>query len=559
MTEFERLRDEYQAVVADKRSAEVAVKREAERLKRLESQDKSLARRRVPQDPTAEREAAALSRRLEESRSALEKARGTFESLRRREMEVAKNFARLVDPREAIARWNDETPILLMPIRLETRFRSTLRADGNAAHELWVRVFPDDCWIDGFDPTLTQTEVENAKRYFTALWQAGGIEAQERAAWSALVGSHGAGRAAWIAREYAPKNASEQPTKAHPEDVLLVIAGSTLPNAAERSSLATYWRKAWMAFEDGEAIAAASTELAAAVGSARAEELIRTYRPSNFDASLPPGSARTDLTVSVAWLEWAPEPETKQSAWSTAPKFTLLPERFVFLGYSGSATPLVALGGMVPANLFAGPDPTAPPEEQMKHDAQGHLSVPEELRWLTEFERAIEVGMGFRIQLSAEQASRGFDRVIVVGLRLASEADRGRTELEELLEHHAFSRDGLSLVPQGTPTNNTEAANSGHGREEDSDESFDALRSPLYTPTTNWLEKRDGQWLAEFLGLDPSYFAHTRNADTTDQAGGRAMNRALFPGTLGYWMQTMMSPVFSAQTRERVRQFFCDH
>ncbi|MGC4063264.1 MAG: hypothetical protein QM784_01150 [Polyangiaceae bacterium] len=62
--------------------------------------------------------------------------------------------------------------------------------------------------------------------------------------------------------------------------------------------------------------------------------------------------------------------------------------------------------------------------------------------------------------------------------------------------------------PKGTPTNNTEAANSGHGREEDSDESFDALRSSLYTPTTNWLEKRDGQWLAEFLGLDRPIFAY---------------------------------------------------
>lgn len=468
MSDFERLRDEYRAAQAVVRDAERATKREAERLKRLQRAQQAFARRDDQNNTERERERAELARELEGARSALDKARATVDALRAREAELTRAFAQLADPREAIAGWDDATPILLLPLRLETRFKSSPSPDGGPLHELWVRVFPDDCWIDGFDPMLTLSELQSAKRYYTAVSQAGGDEALERSAWHTLVESHGAGRAAWILRQYQPTH----------------VEGH---------------------------------------------------------------------------LEFPPDPETAQSAWASAPKFQLLPERFVFIGYSGAAAPRIELGGAIPARLFAGPDPSAPKEQQLRHDEQGNLVVPDELRWLTDFERALEVGMGFRIRLTPEQASRGFDRVFVVGVRLASDAKAGKTELTTLLEHHAYSRTGLSLVPQGTPTNNTEATDSGHGRAEDSDESFDAQQAPLYSVTSSWTDKRDGQWLAEFLGLEPAFFDRTRHADGTDQLGARAMHRALYPGTLGYWMQTMMAPGISAQTQESIRRFFCDY
>ena len=76
----------------------------------------------------------------------------------------------------------------------------------------------------------------------------------------------------------------------------------------------------------------------------------------------------------------------------------------------------------------------------------------------------------------------------------------GKTELETLFQHHAFTRTGFSVLPQGTPTNNTEAVGSGYGRADDPDESFNDRKAPLFTPAADWLDKKDGQWLGEYLG-----------------------------------------------------------
>src|SRR5207249_567980 len=45
-------------------------------------------------------------------------------------------------------------------------------------------------------------------------------------------------------------------------------------------------------------------------------------------------------------------------------------------------------------------------------------------------------------------------------------------------------------------------------------------------------------------------------AGSTDQLTARAMNIALWPATLGYWMESMMAPVFTRGGVEQAREFF---
>ena len=557
MADFDELRDQLRRAREARDSAARELAAAREQLKRIAALETALDRVFNARNP---QHVETRNRLREDKASAQARAKRTQEARAAElaaEARVLDGFSAFTDPRDGIAHLNDLTPILLMPVRLETRFKQVGVPDGPtaAASELWLRIYPDDCWIDSFDPALTETEVRNAKVYWTALWQAGGIADQERGAWRGLAGSHGSGRAAWTVSQFQPLNLAQKPVKPRPEDVILTVPTDTALPAGEEIAALDYWRAAWLADGDATKAAAAFTALGDTVGDARAAEIVAQHRPANFDTKLAAGTSRTEVNLGAAFVVF-PSVDTKQSAWASAPRMDILPDRFVFIGYRAAEEPLVVLGKPVPSPLIVGPDPAAPKDEQLQLDADGDLVVPEELRWMSDFDRAVEVGMGMRIPLSETQAGGGFDRVLVIGLRLNADEQAAKAELEALLRHHACSRTGLGVLPQGTPTNNTEQAGAGHGRLDDPDQTFDDRTASLFTPQSDWLEKRDGQWVAEYLGIDPALFANVHGADSQDQRIERAMHVALWPATLGYWMETMMAPVFDRETIEQTREFF---
>ncbi len=529
-----------------------------ERLTRIAGQQIELSRVFKPDNEKHRAERARLEAERERNEREIEHQRGLRASAIAAEAGLLRERVRFLDPRKAIEQFNDVTPFLMMPIRLETRFKDVKVPGTNApAKQLWVRIYPDDCWIDTFDPELTESEVRNAKTYWTSIWKAGGIEDQERAAWTELAHSHGSGRAAWIVQQFQPVNLAAKPSKPRSQDVILVVPAETPLPEDEQAPTLVYWRDLWLADGDTEKTAAANTALELAVGQARAAEIATQYVPVNFSALLMSGASKPSVSVSAAFVVF-PKVETRQTSWSRAPRAAILPDRFVFLGYESDVgqAPRVELGMPVPSPLFVGPDPGAAEADQMKHDDEGNLVVPDELKWISDFDRAVEFGMGFRIDLTPTQAARGFKRVLVLGIRLHGDEKTARGELEMLIQHHSFSRAGFAIVPQGTPTNNTEDVGSGMSRLDSPDESFEDLQKPLFTPDPDWLDKRDGQWLAEYFGINPALFLHTHKADGQDQLVARAMHTALWPATFGHWMESMMAPVFTPEAMGRVRDFF---
>jgi hypothetical protein len=96
---------------------------------------------------------------------------------------------------------DSKTPLVLLPVRLETRFQPN-----PSPTELWLRIYPDTVHIDSFEPDLTAEESGARAAY---LAQAGTPAAQS--AFSALAQRFGGQRAAWIV------SADAQPgTKAAP-------------------------------------------------------------------------------------------------------------------------------------------------------------------------------------------------------------------------------------------------------------------------------------------------------------------------------------------------------
>jgi hypothetical protein len=544
-------------------AALAAASQAAEQQQAVQTARDRLARQFNPSDQTMAAEHERLAAQAKEADASVSSARAQVQRAREAANAALSAFAPFSDPRQSVGEFSTSSPFVLMPLRLEARFATVGTHSTAVSHQLWVRIYPDDCSIDTFEPVLSTTELANAQRYWRAIWRAGGVEGDERAAWRSIVAAHGSGRAGWIVDTYQPTNLAQKPVKAKATDEILVIGTQTPLSPAEAGAISTYWQALWLAGDDLGKQQAAQAALDAAVGAARAAQLIANYQPYNLKDTPPAPLKKSDVALSTAFVVFPQDQPTKQAAWSQAPRVNRLADRFVVLGYAGGVQTLEALSNVVSLPLIVGPDPSVDPSTDPTgaiHPNNGGLFVPDELRWLVDFERAVEVGMGVKIDLTPEQARSGFDRLLVLGVQLSEKGDDAKTTLEELLQHHHYGRSGLSLVPQGAPTHNTTGAGSGYTQVDDPDASFDDRKqAALFTPTTDPTRKRDGQWLAELLGLGLEVFAQVHNSGGADQMQARAMQRALWPATLGYWMDKLLTPVFDDEAVELTRWFFTNY
>jgi hypothetical protein len=144
----------------------------------------------------------------------------------------------------------------------------------------------------------------------------------------------------------------------------------------------------------------------------------------------------------------------------------------------------------------------------------------------------------------------------VYGLREKSAPAQAGTELADLVSRQLRSPAGFALLPQGTPTNNSDQAPAGQDAARQATAALRTAAGLAAAAPDDWTAKTDGQWLAELLGIDPAILAGVPHADGMDQRDARAANTALWPATWGSYLRTMMNPLFGADTVERTRQFF---
>jgi hypothetical protein len=221
-----------------------------------------------------------------------------------------------------------------------------------------------------------------------------------------------------------------------------------------------------------------------------------------------------------------------------------LPERLVFrcVGAGGLLLGNELVGAPIPDGLEAGFDPTqlAGGFARPADDA-GDYEVPAELAWQYDFDAAVKVGMAVRMPLQQLGNPRRIERIVVLGVRLASDPDASAQLLARLVDDHRLT-DGFEFVPQGTPTNVT------HEGETRATLDADALDVLLGGPAsfdpppakTLYEAEPDGLRLARALGLDGNAFARVPFASRHDGSEAIAMKRALWAGTLGYHAQQML-------------------
>ena len=73
-------------------------------------------------------------------------------------------------------------------------------------------------------------------------------------------------------------------------------------------------------------------------------------------------------------------------------------------------------------------------------------------------------------------------------------------------------------------------------------------------PAAEDLDKTDAQRFAEAWDIDFQTVAHLANGDARDVANAKVMNRAMWPATLGFYLEELLET--DANVNDRVRRFF---
>lgn len=190
-------------------------------------------------------------------------------------------------------------------------------------------------------------------------------------------------------------------------------------------------------------------------------------------------AAQTSTPQRALWVATATTPENLDDADAPEPDFpqvdiddtprpvraALLPDEWMVRLYDDTFTLVhTAFTGPVNPDLVMAPALSARSADQL-HPKTGKALPPplaflsgQDLLWTVDFDLAVDAGMALRIPIA--------DVPDPVGALLVLGARGGRDPLGEseafagLLDAHWYTR-GLDAVPQGTPTNNTDAGRSG--------------------------------------------------------------------------------------------------
>lgn len=308
-----------------------------------------------------------------------------------------------------------------------------------------------------------------------------------------------------------------------------------------------YWLTRWNA---------ANTDAEAEVGKAAFAELVRRFRPRRAAwiayAMTPTNVAPPPRQTSPAF----PDPLRRASAWSRAAYATLLPTRWVIVGYvangNGGLTQVFRKsGGLVADRINTGIDPRA--QALPAVDAEGiavDLPIDEGIKWIADFIAAEAAGMAMRIVASdleptlrnSGQTLAGIQlaRLIAYGTNATLSGEAAAARLEALLAAHVYA-DGLELLQPGTPTNNSEDGASGLSTADDINvAAMDPMRvAPSPAPGIDALSQSLG------LNASAAHLDRMLGGDSTEQITAGHMINALWSATLGQTLDQMFDPVMS--------------
>lgn len=196
----------------------------------ISAERKNLETLKRQHDPQDERVVAA-ERKLTVSEGKLKDARQTALNADARLNELIRGSLGLGIDRD-VARLSAQYPIIMLPVRIETRFKP----QDNVPH-LWIRIYPDEIVADFHEAELTEQELETGKTFWRAAWNPAG----EADAWKAVVAGAMSQRAAWIVKQTTPSNLPARPAGDPVFDPDIPLRPHSWTRAAEAQLLPDRW------------------------------------------------------------------------------------------------------------------------------------------------------------------------------------------------------------------------------------------------------------------------------------------------------------------------------
>lgn len=347
-------------------------------------------------------------------------------------------------------------------------------------------------------------------------------------------------------------NGAEMWLRIYPDDIAIHTHEQTL-TGDEVADGKKYWVELFNATKANDA----TTEDRKKAAWIHLTTLYPPQRAAWIAVSTKPLNWSDDLAgiANAAALDFPVHGTTKTNAWSRAPRTNVMPDKFVVLLYEGPAIVDEIVGPLIPDELFVGPDPFDAKAAFQTKDTK--LGFGAGYEWMSNFDEAIKAGLGFKIDLTENQRMKGFDRILVLGLCLSASETEAQVMVQELIDNHHYSPRGFSLVPQGAPTNNTDQNGSGYTRNDPFGNTSYVVETgkPMFDEITDC----DGRNLADALGIAYTPLQNVMHSNRRDYREAVAMNKAMYPGTLGYYFGTMMQPIFDRVQQDAVRDFFVNH
>jgi hypothetical protein len=424
------------------------------------------------------------------------------------------------DPRDQVAMLDDSYPIFLTPVRVETRFVTVKHIARINKNQIPSTSQPTYTIVNG-QPVAQPTNYA-VNRIINGVSEVPVIDDVQEL---------------WI--------------RIFPDDIAVHTHEEELTQL-EVSAAQTFWKHIWHAADNESLRLGAWRGLVSGRGPERAAWIAKIMTPTNpDDKPISEIAEDSDLPIEPQF----PDIDLKETTWSQAPHTRIMPDRFVVRLYNIFGHREV-VGENIPDILHLGIDPKSEDNEITSED--GNIELKDKIKWLQDFDEAEKVGMGIRVPLFFFDNLIGFDKILVLGVKTSADKDEGKELLEDLLNNHHYTHGGLSVVPQGTPTNNTETSESGYTAYNANEEALFNLElgANQFEPTTTDKQKTDGQHLADALGISYDAIQHVQNAGQTDVKEAMCMNRALWPITFGYYLPQMMRPIFTENEINRTKNHF---